>query len=85
MVGSNNTINAHYTQLGVVLEATLYLEMMLPCIQMSPWKIHVTIVVSNSAILQLLAKLHLQGRQALIAQVTEAINWVSEMGSKINL
>jgi hypothetical protein len=58
---------------------------MLPRIQMSPWKIHVMIVVSNPAVLQSLAKPHLQGGQALIAQITEAINRVSEMGSKVNL
>lgn len=58
-VGSNNILNTYYTQLGVVLEATSYIETMLPYIQISPWKIHIMIVVRNSAALQLLTKPHL--------------------------
>lgn len=41
---------------------------------MSPWKIYITIIVSNSTILQSLANPHLQGGQVLITQITEAIN-----------
>jgi hypothetical protein len=84
-VGSDDALNAHYSHLGAVLEATSYLETMLPRIQMSPWKIHIMIAVSNSAVLQTLAKPHLQGGQALIAEVTETINRLSEMGSRVNL
>lgn len=53
-----------------------------PPIQMSPWKIH---IVNNPTVLLSLAKPHLQGGQVLITQITEAINQLSEMGSKVNL
>jgi hypothetical protein len=84
-VGTNDALNAHYAQLGVVLEAVSYVETMLPRIQMSPWKIEITIVVNNPAVLLSLAKPHLQGGQALITQITEATNRLAEMGAKVNL
>jgi hypothetical protein len=52
---------------------------------MSPWKIHITIVMNNLAVLLSLAKPHLQGGQALITLITEEINKLSEMGAKVNL
>lgn len=58
---------------------------MLPRIQMSPWKVQVTIVVNNPAVLLSLAKPHLQGGQALITQITEAITRLAEMGAKVHL
>lgn len=72
-VGSDDVLNAHYAQLGAVLEASLYVRQMLHRIQVSPWKIQTIFVVSNPTILQSLAKLHLQRGQALITQVTDAI------------
>lgn len=84
-VGNDDSLNAHYAQLGVVLEAVSYVRAMLPRIQMSPWKIKVTIVISNPAVLPSLAKPHLQGGQALITQITEAINQLGGMGAKVNL
>ncbi|KAJ5981906.1 hypothetical protein N7451_012006 [Penicillium sp. IBT 35674x] len=81
-VGNDDALNAHYAQLGVVLEAVPYVRMTLPRIQMSPWKIYITIVVNNPAVLLSLAKPHLQGGQALITLITEAINQLSEMGAK---
>ena len=84
-VGSDDVLNAHYAQLGAILEASLYVRRLLPRIQMPPWKIHTTIVLSNRTVLQSLAKPHLQGGQTLITQVTNAITQLSEMGSKINL
>lgn len=53
--------------------------------QMSPWKMHITIVVNNPTVLLSLAKPHLQGGQALITQITEGINRLTEMGAKVNL
>ncbi|KAJ5318532.1 hypothetical protein N7476_004952 [Penicillium atrosanguineum] len=44
-VSNDNVLNAHYAQLGVVLEAVSFVETLLPRIQLSPWKIGVTIVV----------------------------------------
>ena len=85
MVGSDDALNAHYAQLSVVLEAVLYIRTLLPHIQMSPWKIHIMIVVNNPAVLFSLAKPHLQGGQALITFITEGINQLSEMGAKVNL
>jgi len=35
-VGSDDALNAHYAQLGAVLEAVSYVKTMLPCIQTSP-------------------------------------------------
>ena len=58
---------------------------MLPRIQMSPWKIRITIVVNNPAVLLSLEKSHLQGGQALITQITEAISQLSETGAKVSL
>ncbi|KAJ6103666.1 hypothetical protein N7486_003888 [Penicillium sp. IBT 16267x] len=58
---------------------------MLPRIQISPWKVQVKIVVDNPAVLLSLAKPHLQGGQALVGQITEAITRLSEMGAKVNL
>ena len=84
-VGTDDALNAHYAQLGVVLEAISYVETMLPRIQMSPWKVEVTIVVNNPAVLLSLAKPHVQGGQALITQITEATNRLAEMGAKVNL
>lgn len=84
-VGSDDALDAHYAQLGVVLEAVSYIRTMLPRIQMSPWKIHITIVVNNPAVLLSLAKPFLQGGQALITLITEEINQLSEMGAKVNL
>ncbi|KAJ5283460.1 hypothetical protein N7505_001440 [Penicillium chrysogenum] len=84
-VGSDDALNAHYAQLGVVLEAVSYIRTLLPRIQMSPWKIHITIVVNNPAVLLSLAKPHLQGGQALITLITEEIIQLSEMGAKVNL
>ncbi|KAJ5849263.1 hypothetical protein N7534_007952 [Penicillium rubens] len=84
-VGSDDALNAHYVQLGVVLEAVSYIRTLLPRIQMSPWKIHITIVVNNPAVLLSLAKPHLQGGQALITLITEEIIQLSEMGAKVNL
>jgi hypothetical protein len=51
---------------------------------MSPWKIHITIVVNNPAVLLSPKKPHLQGGQALITVITEEINQL-EMGAKVNL
>jgi hypothetical protein len=84
-VGSDDALNAHYAQLGVVLEAASYVRTTLPCIQMSPWKIYMTIVVNKPAVLLSLAKPHLQGGQGLIIQTTEAISQLSEMGVKVSL
>ena len=84
-VGTDDTLNAHFAQLGVVSEAVAPLETMLPRIQMSPWKVQVTIVVNNPAVLRSLAKPHLQGGQALITQITEAITRLTEMGAKVKL
>ena len=58
---------------------------MLPRIQMSPWKVQVTLVVNNPAVLLSLARPRHQGGQALITQITEAINRLAEMGAKVNL
>ncbi|KAJ5215587.1 uncharacterized protein N7498_001994 [Penicillium cinerascens] len=52
---------------------------------MSPWKVQVTLVVNNPAVLLSLAKPHLQGGQALITQITEAIYRLAEMGAKVSL
>jgi hypothetical protein len=84
-VGSDDALNAHFAQLGVVLEAVSYIRTMLPRIQMSPWKIRITIVVNNPAVLLSLAKPHLQGGQALVTRITEEINQLSEMGATVNL
>lgn len=84
-VGKDNTLNAHYVQLGLVLEAVLYVESMLPRIQISPWKIQVTVVVNNPTALLSLAKPHLQSGQALLIQITETTNRLAEMGAKVNL
>jgi hypothetical protein len=84
-VGSDDVLNAHYAQLGAVLEASSYVRRMLPRIQMSLWKIQIIFVVSNSTVLQSLTKQHLQGGQAHITQVTDAIIQLSEMGPKISL
>ncbi|KAJ5904903.1 uncharacterized protein N7473_001819 [Penicillium subrubescens] len=84
-VGNDDALNAHYAQLGVVFEAVAYVETMLHRIQMSPWKVQVTIVVNNSAVLLSLAKPHLQGGQALITQITEGITRLAEMGAKVYL
>ena len=84
-VGKDDSLNAHYAQLGAVLEAVSYVKTMLPRIQMSPWKIQVMIVVNNPAVLLSLAKPHLQGGQALIARITEAIGQLSESGAKVSL
>ncbi|KAJ5085459.1 hypothetical protein N7532_010230 [Penicillium argentinense] len=48
-------------------------------------KVEVTIVVNNLAVLLSLAKPHLQGGQALITHITEAINRLSAKGAKVNL
>ncbi|CAI7656797.1 unnamed protein product, partial [Penicillium palitans] len=58
---------------------------LLPHIQMSPWKIHITIVLNNPAVLFSLEKPHLQGGQALIILITEEIIQLSKMGAKVNL
>ena len=84
-VGTEDALNAHFAQLGVVSEAVAYVETMLPRIQMSPWKVQVTIVVNNAAVLLSLAKPRLQGGQALITQITEALNQLLEMGAKVSL
>ena len=84
-VGTEDALNAHFAHLGVVSEAVAYVETMLPRIQMSPWKVQVTIVVNNPAILLSLAKPRLQGGQALITQITEALNQLLEMGAKVSL
>ncbi|KAJ5215604.1 reverse transcriptase [Penicillium cinerascens] len=84
-VGSDDVLNAHYAQLGAILEACLYVRQMLHRIQMSPWKIQTIFVVSNPTVLQSLAKPHLQGGQTLITQVTGAITQLSEMGPRIYL
>ena len=84
-VGSEDALNAHFAQLGVVAEAVAYVATMLPRIPMSPWKVQVTIVVSNPAVLRSLAKPRLQGGQALITQITEAVNGLVEMGAKVSL
>jgi hypothetical protein len=81
-VGNEDVLNAHYTQFGVMLEAVSYVRLMLPRVQMSPWKIHNTIVVSNPVVMLSLAKPHLQGGQALIIKITEAVNYLSESGAK---
>jgi hypothetical protein len=52
---------------------------------MSPWKVQVTLVVNNPAVLLSLAKPHLQGGQALITQITETIYRLAEMGAKVSL
>ena len=84
-VGDDDTMNAHYAQLGAVLEAISYVGTMLPRIEMSPWKIRITMVVNNPAVLLSLAKPHLQGGQVLITRITEAINQLVEVGAKVNL
>jgi hypothetical protein len=84
-VGSDDTLNAHYAQLGLVLEAVSYVRTMLPRIQMSPWKIRITVVVNNPVGLLSLAKPHLPGGQVLIVEITEAINLLLEIGAKFNL
>ncbi|KAJ5300187.1 hypothetical protein N7508_007430 [Penicillium antarcticum] len=84
-VGNDDSLNAHYAQLGMVLEAVLYVRTMLPRIQMSPYKIQVMIVVSNPAVLLSLAKPHLQGGQALIIRITDAVGQLLEMGAKVSL
>jgi hypothetical protein len=84
-VGNDDSLNAHYAQLGMVLEAVLYFRTMLPRIQMSPYKIQVMIVVSNPAVLLSLAKPHLQGGQALITRITDAVGQLLEMGAKVSL
>ncbi|KAJ5288337.1 hypothetical protein N7508_011112 [Penicillium antarcticum] len=84
-VGTEDALNAHFAQLGVVSEAVAYVKTMLPRIQMSPWKVQVTIVVNNPAVLLSLAKPRLQGGQALITQITEALNQLLEMGAKVSL
>ncbi|KAJ5091031.1 hypothetical protein N7532_009715 [Penicillium argentinense] len=84
-VGNDDSLNAHYAQLGMVLEAVSYVMTMLPRIQMSPYKIQVVIVVSNPAVLLSLAKPHLQGGQALITRITNTIDQLLEMGTKVSL
>jgi hypothetical protein len=84
-VGNDDALNAHYAQLGAVLEAASYIGTMLPRFQMSLWKIHTTIVVSNPAVLLSLANPHLQGGQALITQITAGTSELPDMDSKINL
>lgn len=44
-----------------------------------------TIVVNNPVVLLSLASPHLQGGQALIAEITEATNDLLETGAKVNL
>jgi hypothetical protein len=58
---------------------------MLPRIQMSPWKVQVTITVDNPSVLMSLAKPHLQGGQVLITQITKAVTRLSEMDAKVQL
>ncbi|CAP74126.1 Pc34g00010, partial [Penicillium rubens Wisconsin 54-1255] len=70
---------------GVVLKAVSYIRTLLPHIQMSPWTIHITIVLNNPAVLFSLEKPHLQGGQALIILITEEIIQLSKMGAKVNL
>ncbi|KAJ5111625.1 hypothetical protein N7532_002160 [Penicillium argentinense] len=84
-VGNDDSLNAHYAQLGMVLEAVSYVMTILPRIQMSPYKIQVMIVVSNPAVLLSLAKPHLQGGQALITRITNTIGQLLEMGTKVSL
>jgi hypothetical protein len=84
-VGDDQTLNAHFAHLGTILEATSYVKTMLPRIQMSPWKIHVTIVVSNQTVLRSLAKPLLQGGQSLINLITDVITQLREMGAQVSL
>mgnify|MGYP006988606076 FL=1 len=84
-IGNDDALNAHYAQLGAVLEAVAYVDTMLPRIHMSPWKVQVTITVDNASVLMSLAKPHLQGGQVLITQITEAVTRLSEMGAKVQL
>ncbi|KAJ5240479.1 uncharacterized protein N7469_002070 [Penicillium citrinum] len=84
-VGHDDSLNAHYAQLGMVLEAVSYVRTMLPRIQMSPYKIQVMIVVSNPAVLLSLAQPHLQGGQALITRITDLVGQLLEMGAKVSL
>ncbi|KAI9036908.1 uncharacterized protein KD926_001223 [Aspergillus affinis] len=81
----NDALNAHFTQLGVILEAISFVATMLPRIRMSPWKIHVKIVVNNPAVLLSLAQPHLQGGQALVTRITEAISQLLETGVRVSL
>lgn len=84
-VGNDDSLNAHYAQLGMVLEAVSYVRTMLPRIQMSPYKIQVMVVVSNPAVLLSLAKSHLQGGQALITRITDVVSQLLDMGAKVSL
>jgi hypothetical protein len=84
-VGNDDSLNAHYAQLGMVPEAVSYFRTMLPRIQMSPYKIQVMVVVSNPAVLLSLAKPHLQGGQALITRITDVVGQLLDMGAKVNL
>ena len=81
-VGTEDALNAHFAQPGVVSEAAAYVGTMLPRIQMSPWKVQVTIVVNKPAVLRSLAKPRLQGGQALITQITEALYHLLEKGAR---
>ncbi|KAI2669422.1 hypothetical protein LCP963914a_9931 [Penicillium roqueforti] len=84
-IGSDDALNAHYAQLGVVFEAVSYVSAALPRIPISPWKLNVTAVVNHPAVLLSLAKPHLQSGQALIVQITETIRQLMEAGVKVSL
>jgi hypothetical protein len=68
-----------------VLEVAAYVGTIIRRIQMSAWKLDLTIMLNNSAILLSLAKPYLQGGHALITSITEAINRLSEMEATVNL
>ncbi|KAJ5267935.1 hypothetical protein N7478_001488 [Penicillium angulare] len=84
-VGSDDALNVHYAQLGVVFEAVSYVSTALPRIQIPLWKLDVTIVVNHPAVLLCLAKPHLQSGQVLIVQITETIRQLTEAGVKVSL
>lgn len=63
---------------------TAFVGAMLLRIQISTWKIGVTIVVNNHTVLVPLVRIHLQSGQALIIQITEATSQLSEMGAKVS-
>ena len=44
-VGTHYALNAHYAQLGALSKAVSYVETILPCTQMSLWRVQVTIVI----------------------------------------
>ncbi|KAJ5117672.1 hypothetical protein N7448_011304 [Penicillium atrosanguineum] len=85
-VGTEDALNAHFAQLGVVSEAVAYVETMLPRIQMSPWKVQVTNVITEAVneLVEMGAKVSLKPPTDEDSEITTRAHALARNATEVN-